>query len=58
MSKISSYVSYVAEDGSGVAQLSEERVFCSGERVVVRLHFGLLVVLLVFDLKRQRNERL
>lgn len=47
---------YITEDGASISELSEERVLCGGERVIVRLRFVLLVFLLVLDLKTKKHR--
>lgn len=48
---------YITEDGASVSELSEERVLCCWECVIVRLRFVFLIVPLVSDLEARKMKK-
>lgn len=48
---------YITEDGARISELSEERVLCGGESIIVRLRFIFLVIPLVLDLQTRNKEK-
>lgn len=51
------YNTYITEDGARISELSEERIFCRGESIIVRLRFIFLVIPLVLDLETRNKEK-
>lgn len=47
---------YITEDGASISELSEERILCCRERIIVRLRFVFLIFLLVLDLETRNME--
>lgn len=45
---------YITEDGARISELSEERILCRWESIIVRLRFIFLVIPLVLDLKTRK----
>lgn len=48
---------YITEDGSSISELSEERILCCWECVIVRLCFIFLIILLVSDLETRKMKK-
>lgn len=57
----SSYIrlsdTYITEDGASISELSEERILCCWECVIVRLRFIFLIILLVSDLETRKIKK-